>query len=49
MAKGQKRSGREPKKPKMAVKKVEAPVSIFDERSSSNPAKKAMKSHTVKH
>lgn len=31
MAKGQKRSGREPKKPKSAVKKVAEPASVFTE------------------
>ncbi|WP_170959075.1 hypothetical protein [Magnetospirillum sp. 15-1] len=33
MAKGQKRSGREPKKPKAAVKKAPPPVSIFTDDS----------------
>ena len=31
MAKGQKRSGREPKKPKAPIKKVAAPVTAFDD------------------
>ena len=31
MAKGQKRSGREPKKPKSPVKKAPPPARIFDE------------------
>jgi hypothetical protein len=38
MAKGQKRTGREPKKPKTAVKAVAVPASVFDE--SRLPAKK---------
>jgi hypothetical protein len=33
MAKGQKRSGREPKKPKSAVKKVPEAVSLFSDDS----------------
>ncbi len=38
MAKSQKHSGREPKKPKATVKKVAAPASIFDD--SRQPPKK---------
>ncbi|SEH25895.1 hypothetical protein [Magnetospirillum fulvum] len=38
MAKGQKRTGREPKKPKTAVKAVAPPPSLFD--ASRLPAKK---------
>jgi hypothetical protein len=43
MAKGQKRSGREPKKPKSAVKKVAEPVSLFtdDSRMGKKPARTA--------
>ena len=39
MAKGQKRSGREPKKAKAPPKKVAAPASIFDD-SRHQPTKK---------
>lgn len=48
MAKGQKRSGREPKKPKMALKKVEVPVSIFAEGQGAS-TKKPLKTRATRH
>lgn len=48
MAKGQKRSGREPKKPKMAAKKPEVPLSVFAENQQTS-AKKPSKGPTARH
>ncbi|MBF0355268.1 MAG: hypothetical protein HQL43_08545 [Alphaproteobacteria bacterium] len=46
MAKGQKRSGREPKKPKMKEKKVDVVTSIFSEGQQAN-IKKPMKARAT--